>query len=53
MELQIREFHERDIEYLVEILNLNNQYENPIVDGPDAMKRVAKCQLPTAKTVGL
>ncbi|MFX0064334.1 MAG: GNAT family N-acetyltransferase [Candidatus Hermodarchaeota archaeon] len=44
MELQIRKFHERDIEYLVEILNLNDQYDNPIVDGPDAMRRVATCE---------
>ena len=28
---------------LVEILQLNHQYDDPEVEGPDAMKRVAHC----------
>lgn len=44
MELRIRTFTELDIEYLVEILTLNNQYNYPTIEGPDAMKRVATCK---------
>ncbi len=43
MEIQVRPFRESDIHDLVEILELNDQYGNPEVDGPEAMKRVATC----------
>jgi N-acetylglutamate synthase-like GNAT family acetyltransferase len=39
----VRPFRESDIHDLIEILELNDQYGNPEVDGPEAMKRVAKC----------
>jgi len=39
----IRDFKVNDINDMVEILKLNNQYEIPEVDGPDAMKRVKEC----------
>lgn len=44
MELQIRNFTEPDIDNLVEILTLNNQYNYPTIEGPDAMKRVSTCK---------
>lgn len=44
MELRIRRFNKSDIESLVEILTLNNQYGYPAIDGPDAMERVYTCQ---------
>lgn len=44
MELRIRRFNKSDIESLVEILTLNNQYGYPAIDGPDAMERVSTCQ---------
>ncbi|MBU7028025.1 MAG: GNAT family N-acetyltransferase, partial [Theionarchaea archaeon] len=43
-ELQIRRFNKSDIEYLVKILTLNNQYNYPVIDGPNAMERVAACK---------
>ena len=43
MEIRTRSFIESDIEYLVEILQLNGQYGYPQVEGPEAMKRVAAC----------
>jgi GNAT superfamily N-acetyltransferase len=43
MALDIRVFEERDIDALVEILKLNHQYDYPEVEGPDAMRRVARC----------
>lgn len=42
-EAKTREFVESDIPRLVEILKLNKQYDYPEVEGPDAMKRVGKC----------
>ena len=39
----IRDFELRDINEIVGILKLNNQYGFPQVDGPDAMKRVKAC----------
>jgi len=39
----IRDFKVNDINDMVEILKLNNQYEIPEVDGPEAMKRVKEC----------
>jgi len=39
----IRYFRPEDVDALVETLRLNNQYGNPEVDGPEAMKRVGKC----------
>ncbi len=43
MNIKIRKFKEKDIARLVEILKLNNQYDFPEIEGPDAMKRVARC----------
>lgn len=39
----IRDFELDDIDEVVEILKLNNQYGFPLVDGPEAMKRVKAC----------
>ncbi len=36
----IRDFEVIEIDEIVEILKLNNQYGHPEVDGPEAMKRV-------------
>jgi N-acetylglutamate synthase-like GNAT family acetyltransferase len=44
MEMLIRDFQFSDIDKLVEILKLNNQYSFPEVDGPEAMKRVSSCR---------
>jgi len=40
----IRDFEVSDIDEIVEILKLNNQYGHPEVDGPEAMKRVKTCE---------
>ena len=42
--MQIRKFEVSDIEELIEILRLNDQYGCPEVDGPDAMKRIQLCK---------
>ena len=39
----IRDFRLSDIDEIVEILKLNDQYAFPEVDGPEAMKRVKAC----------
>jgi len=39
-----RKFRVSDIENLIEILKLNNQFACPEVDGPDAMKRIRLCE---------
>lgn len=39
----IRDFKVNDINDMVEILKLNNQYEMSEVEGPEAMKRVKEC----------
>jgi N-acetylglutamate synthase-like GNAT family acetyltransferase len=39
----IRDFKEGDIDEIVGILKLNNQYAFPMVDGPEGMKRVNAC----------
>jgi len=39
----IRDFEVTDIDEIVEILKLNGQYGSPVVDGPEAMKRVKAC----------
>lgn len=39
----IRDFQFRDVDEIIEILKLNNQYGFPEVDGPDAMRRVREC----------
>jgi ribosomal protein S18 acetylase RimI-like enzyme len=44
MEFTIRKFTESDTKYLVEILTLNNQYNYPAIEGPEAMKRVSLCE---------
>jgi ribosomal protein S18 acetylase RimI-like enzyme len=43
MEFEIRPFHDTDCDALVEILRLNGQYDYPEVEGPEAMRRVARC----------
>lgn len=43
MDIRIRSFLEVDTDRLVEILQLNGQYDYPAVEGPEAMKRVAAC----------
>lgn len=43
MKVQVRQFREADIHNLVEILELNDQYEYPEIEGPDSMRRVARC----------
>jgi hypothetical protein len=40
----IRDFEIGDIDEIVEILKLNNQYGHPEVDGPEAMKKVKACR---------
>ncbi len=40
----IRNFQLHDIEEVVEILKLNNQYDMPEVDGPEAMTRIKLCE---------
>lgn len=42
--MQIRKFEVSDIEDIIEILRLNNQYGCPEVDGPNAMKRIRMCK---------
>jgi len=44
MHVEIRPFAEKDADRLVEILQLNNQYDCPAVEGPAAMCRVAACE---------
>ena len=44
MKLNIRQFVETDTEFLVQILELNDQFGYPEVEGSDAMKRVAACE---------
>ena len=39
----IRDFRLKDIDEIVEVLKLNNQYGFPEVDGPESMKRVKAC----------
>ena len=41
--MPIRDFESTDIEEIVRILELNDQYGFPEVDGPEAMKRVKAC----------
>ena len=41
----IRDFQLADMDEIVEILKLNNQYGFPEVDGPEAMKRVKACSV--------
>jgi len=40
----IRDFKLEDIDAIVEILKLNDQYGLPEVDGPEAMRRVKACR---------
>lgn len=42
--MEIRDFRVEDIEDLVDILKANQQYSNPDLDGPEAMRRVHDCQ---------
>lgn len=44
MEVRIRKFNESDVEDVVEILILNDQYAFPAIEGPEAMRRVAGCE---------
>ena len=41
--MRIRKFEASDVEDLIEILRLNNQYGCPEVDGTDAMKKIQLC----------
>ena len=41
--IDVRRFRQGDEPVLVEILRLNHQYGSPVVDGPEAMRRVAAC----------
>jgi GNAT superfamily N-acetyltransferase len=43
MTIEIRPFRDEDCSELVEILRFNGQYDYPEVEGPEAMKRVARC----------
>lgn len=43
MSVVIRRFSDADIPHLVRILALNDQFSYPAVEGPDAMKRAARC----------
>lgn len=43
METKMRKFRETDIPSLIEILELNDQYKHPEVEGPESMMRVANC----------
>lgn len=43
IEVLIRDFQLADVDEIVEILKLNDQYGFPEVDGPEAMKRVKAC----------
>ena len=42
--VKIRPFQESDIPHLIKILKLNGQYVYPEIEGPEPMKRVAKCR---------
>ncbi len=41
--IRVRTFRQSDIPALVELLQLNGQYDYPEIEGPAAMERVAKC----------
>lgn len=41
--VHIRPFAASDIPSVVEILELNNQYDYPAIEGPESMQRVADC----------
>ncbi len=41
--INIREFRDSDAPSLFEILEMNNQYEYPEIEGSEAMKRVSDC----------
>jgi predicted N-acetyltransferase YhbS len=41
--MEIRAFEPKDIEAVVAILKANQQYGNPEIDGPEAMRRVHAC----------
>ena len=43
MHVEVRPFTESDIPELLEILKLNAQYEYPETEGPESMRRVARC----------
>jgi N-acetylglutamate synthase-like GNAT family acetyltransferase len=43
IQMLIRDFQAADVEEIVEILQLNDQYRFPKVDGPEAMNRVGAC----------
>lgn len=42
--IRVRTFRLSDIPDLIEILQLNSQYDYPEVEGPAAMERVAQCE---------
>jgi len=41
--MKIRDFNVKDINEVVQILKLNNQYSR-LLEGPEAMKRVSECE---------
>ena len=43
MEIKVRKFQVSDARRLVQILQLNGQYDDPEIEGETAMKRVAAC----------
>jgi N-acetylglutamate synthase-like GNAT family acetyltransferase len=43
-DIYIKPFQQSDIPELIKILELNNQYDFPSIEGPDSMKRVASCK---------
>lgn len=43
MPIEIRRFIPDDIDYIIDILKVNGQYDHPKVEGPEAMLRIAEC----------
>jgi N-acetylglutamate synthase-like GNAT family acetyltransferase len=41
--IEIRRFIPDDIDYIIDILKVNGQYDHPKVEGPEAMLRIAEC----------
>ena len=41
--MKVRRFQKSDAEALVTFLKLNKQYAYPVVEGPEAMLRFARC----------
>ncbi len=41
--IRVRAYSKSDVPALIEILKLNEQYDYPAIEGPEAMERVARC----------